>query len=481
MNWVILAVIPLLLAACSNEPTPTIDIEGTVVARVQATVEAMPTNTSIPTVTPTELPEPTLIPTPSEIPRKTPTPLPTNTMVPIVTPTVVSSATPALTFTPLPTPSPTFTPTSTPTATASPTATVPPIESIAAQSKDAIVKITAGTDSQGSGVIISRDGNILTANHVVEEVEVIDVELLDGRRVKGTVLGRHLGADLALINIPLEGLTTIEFADPHNLQIGEVVIKLGYALGLSGDPSVSLGIVSAFRTEDRYGIPLIQTDAVLNPGDSGGPLLNREGNIVGISTSKMVDEAVEGIGFAVAASEAIDNMAQMAASELICPPIPDLAEGSFSTYGIFGFSIKRPTAANWEAVQDDDGSLITGRIGSGAGTATVRLTTGVVIPPPHNRGDFSDLRVFRDERIASRAAFADEFVLSRIRSVCRTDGSLAYEVEARTVLGGADFIERWLVLFEGGQAYVLIGLATPQTWASQETFIDTVLYSFGFR
>jgi serine protease Do len=156
---------------------------------------------------------------------------------------------------------------------------------------------------QGSGFIISQDGYILTNNHVVGEVDKITVTLQDGRKFDAKVVGTDPKSDVAVIKVEAENLPVIELGDSDALEVGEWVIAIGNPFGL--DATVTVGVVSA---KGRGGIGIadyedfIQTDAAINLGNSGGPLLNLEGKAVGLNTaifSLSRSGGYMGIGFAI--------------------------------------------------------------------------------------------------------------------------------------------------------------------------------------
>ncbi|MHC5061928.1 MAG: Do family serine endopeptidase, partial [Planctomycetota bacterium] len=154
---------------------------------------------------------------------------------------------------------------------------------------------------QGSGFIISKDGYILTNNHVVGEVDKITVVLQDGRELDAKVVGTDPKSDVAVIKVEAENLPVIELGDSDALEIGEWVIAIGSPFGL--DATVTVGVVSA---KGRGGVGIadyedfIQTDAAINPGNSGGPLLNLEGKAVGLNTAIFSRSGgYMGIGFSI--------------------------------------------------------------------------------------------------------------------------------------------------------------------------------------
>jgi S1-C subfamily serine protease len=148
----------------------------------------------------------------------------------------------------------------------------------------------------GGGVIIRGDGTILTSQHVIDGAAVIHVLLHDGRRVRARAVAADPRADLAVIRIQAENLTVAEFGDAGGLRRGHLVLVLGNPLGLAidGQVAVNQGIVSAIgrplpdalgRRQDRYYGDMIQTTVRAGPGDSGGPLLDIHGRVVGIMTA----------------------------------------------------------------------------------------------------------------------------------------------------------------------------------------------------
>jgi serine protease Do len=136
----------------------------------------------------------------------------------------------------------------------------------------------------GSGFVISADGYILTNAHVVQGADEVDVKLADKREFKAKVIGADSKSDVALIKIDAGGLPTLAVGDPERLRVGEWVAAIGSPFGL--ESTVTAGIVSAKSraiNDDAY-VPFIQSDVAVNPGNSGGPLLNMRGEVVGINS-----------------------------------------------------------------------------------------------------------------------------------------------------------------------------------------------------
>ena len=157
------------------------------------------------------------------------------------------------------------------------------------------------TDGAGSGVILSEDGYIVTNNHVVEGASKITVTTKDGQSYDATLIGTDSKTDLAVLKIEAQGLTAAVMGDSDALQVGEEAIVIGNPLGQLGG-TVTNGIISAKSrdvTIDGETMSLLQTNAAVNPGNSGGGLFDSNGNLVGIINAKSSGSDVEGLGFAI--------------------------------------------------------------------------------------------------------------------------------------------------------------------------------------
>lgn len=172
--------------------------------------------------------------------------------------------------------------------------------------------------SSGTGVIFSADGFIVTNAHVVQDALTISVCLTDERRFNAIVVGADAVSDLAVLQIPASELTAAEFGDSSVLRVGDGVVAIGDPLGSQFRGTMTNGIVSAINRDvvtNGRTMTLIQTNAALNPGNSGGPLINCYGQVIGINTLKIGNftdnTAVEGIGFAIPSTtvkEVIDQL-----------------------------------------------------------------------------------------------------------------------------------------------------------------------------
>lgn len=186
------------------------------------------------------------------------------------------------------------------------------IKGIVKSCADSVVEITIETTSSyysyqytsegnGSGVIISEDGYILTNNHVIDGANKILVRLRDGKEYDATLIGKDSKTDTAVIKIDETGLKYAILGDSTSLEVGDLAVVIGNPLGKLGG-TVTSGIISALEREieiDGKTMNLIQTDAGVNPGNSGGGLFNANGELVGIVTAKSSGIDVENLGFAI--------------------------------------------------------------------------------------------------------------------------------------------------------------------------------------
>jgi serine protease Do len=171
-----------------------------------------------------------------------------------------------------------------------------------------------GHDGQGSGVIVDAAGYIVTNFHVISRATSIQVQLSDGRRTSASVVGADRLLDLAVVKIDLPNLVAAEWGDSDELEVGDMVWAVGSPYGL--DRSYSFGIVSAKARRSESGLThgayqeYLQTDAAVNPGNSGGPLLNIAGQVIGINTA-IIGGGYQGISFAIPSSVAKQEYDQL--------------------------------------------------------------------------------------------------------------------------------------------------------------------------
>jgi len=214
------------------------------------------------------------------------------------------------------------------------TGTLAPIDAgaIAAKVGPSVVTVVALVDGVeaglGSGVIITADGEIVTNEHVVRDADEVRVRLMgETEPRRATVLAADPPNDLALLQIEGSDFPPAVIADPTAIAVGDPVVAIGFALGLDGAATVSTGVVSGLErtllTEEGALGGLVQTDAPISSGNSGGPLVNARGEVVGINTAVATSNrarSASNVGFAISASELlaeIDGLRRQAAGETL--------------------------------------------------------------------------------------------------------------------------------------------------------------------
>ncbi|MBR1592990.1 MAG: trypsin-like peptidase domain-containing protein [Ruminococcus sp.] len=230
----------------------------------------------------------------------------------------------------------------------------------------------------GTGIVMTDDGYIITNSHVVYDTEyncgkAIDVSILlsDETEHEAKIIAYDIETDLAVLKIDETGLTPAEFGDSNELRVGELVIAVGNPLGFDLFGSVTSGIVSALNRQisiNEKNMTLIQTDAAINSGNSGGPLLNSCGQVIGINSAKMSSAygsaSVEGLGFAIPISDAkviIDdliNNGYVTGRPQIGITTVDVTE-AYSRYlnipmGVYVQSVQKDSAAEQAGLQIGD-------------------------------------------------------------------------------------------------------------------------------
>ena len=167
-------------------------------------------------------------------------------------------------------------------------------------------QVGEATQGTGSGVIFREDGYIITNYHVVEGATSLSVSLADGRIVDGTIVGLDETTDLAVVKIDADNLTAAVLGDSDQLEVGELAVAIGNPLGDEFARTVTDGIISGtdrtIQAEDRT-YKVIQTNAAINAGNSGGALVNSKGEVIGINSVKIQQSGVEGMGFAIPINE----------------------------------------------------------------------------------------------------------------------------------------------------------------------------------
>lgn len=177
------------------------------------------------------------------------------------------------------------------------------------------VERTQEVDGTGSGIIISEEGHILTNNHVIQNAKKLYVILHDGEKVEAKLVGTDPQSDIAVLKIDYDNLTVAKIGDSDKVRKGEFAVTIGNPLGHELAGTVNFGVISNVdRTLniDGKALKLLQTDASINQGNSGGALVNMKGEVIGMNTAKVGGNLVEGLGFAIPA-----NVFKPIAKELI--------------------------------------------------------------------------------------------------------------------------------------------------------------------
>jgi S1-C subfamily serine protease len=221
-----------------------------------------------------------------------------------------------------------------------------------------IDSVSSTGEAVGTGIIITSDGEILTNNHVVEGSDTARVRLYGSTSpIIADVLATDPSNDMALIKLrDTTGLVAATFADPDSIAVGDPVVAVGYALALDGGPSVTSGIISALNRTlqldgDTFLNALIQTDAAISSGNSGGPLINMNGQVVGINTAVAtggMSSSANNIGFAISVAEV----------QRVNRILHEIADGGSRRQGFLGISLGR---------RDDGGAgAVIGEVTSGS-------------------------------------------------------------------------------------------------------------------
>ncbi len=355
---------PTPTATATPTPTPTATATPTPTPTATATPTPTPTATATPTPTPTATATPaptptvTATPTPTPTATATPTPTPTATATPTPTPTATATPTPTptptATATPTPTPTATATPPPTPTATATLTPTATPTEgerlvAMIERVRPSIVRLMVeGSNGTGTGTgvlydVEDRTGYLVTSQHVVTGAYGVTVTVDDHTEYTGTVHGVDAILDLAVVSICCDDFQTLLFSDEVNLPIGSEVVNIGYALGFGGEATVTRGIVSAVRYDQSKDAHFIQTDAPMNAGNSGGPMLSLDGVVLGINSFKY---SGEGLGFAISGRDVLEVLRILQETPPPTPtPTPTATPTTRPLYGPISGSLNLEAAA----------------------------------------------------------------------------------------------------------------------------------------
>ena len=273
-----------------------------------------------------------------------------------------------------------------------------------------VVSITCQSSrgsSSGTGVVLTADGYIVTNAHVVENAQIISVQLTDDRSFGARLVGCDTVSDLAVLRIDCADLTPAQFGDSSTLRVGDTVVAIGDPLGAAFRGTYTNGIVSAInRDVDMNGrtMTLIQTNAALNSGNSGGPLINCYGQVIGINTMKIGtftdDAGVEGLGFAIPSTQVKEIVDQIVAQGYVSgrPSIGFTGEALSTFYqhyyrmpaGLYITEVEPGSDAAKKGIQEGDMLLY---LGDTRVTSTQDLKTALY---DSEAGDVVEVIVYRN-------------------------------------------------------------------------------------
>ena len=210
----------------------------------------------------------------------------------------------------------------------------------------------------GSGIIISTDGYIVTNQHVIDGAQEVSIILNTGDEITAQIIGQDVKTDLAVLKIDTDKtLTAAVLGDSTSVQVGELAVAIGNPMGQEFSGSVTAGIISAVNrtmTIENRTYNLLQTDAAINSGNSGGALINQYGEVIGINSVKLSESGVEGMGFAIAISEAkpiIDDL--MSNGYVTGRPLVGISVQE-TKHGLFVASVQENSGAADAGLQEGD-------------------------------------------------------------------------------------------------------------------------------
>ena len=226
-------------------------------------------------------------------------------------------------------------------------------------------------EGEGSGIIYSKDGYIITNYHVIEQAITntnakVTIALSNGETLDAKVVGGDAVTDIAVIKVDKTGLTAAEFGDSEAIEVGELAVAIGNPLGQEFAGSVTVGYVSALnRTITSGGTTynLIQTDAAINSGNSGGPLVSSGGKVIGINTAKISATGVEGMGFSIPINEALPIVEELITNKKVARPYIGIAGVSITsteakkynlTEGVYVQSVEIKSPAELAGIKQGD-------------------------------------------------------------------------------------------------------------------------------
>jgi S1-C subfamily serine protease len=365
-----------------------------------------------------------------------------------------------------------------PAATQVVAATIPPsteqqIAEVAERVRPSVVRIrTRTTDATGVGTgIIMEDGYVITNEHVVKGDPNPSVTLADGRTVRGQVLGVDAVVDLAVLKLEETGLPVAAWGDSDALRPGERLIAIGFALGFTGEPSVTSGIFSGKR--EFQGQTYVQTDTAINQGNSGGPLLNLKGEVIGINdlvVGRNSSLQAQGINLAIPAAVAQIKFPELRDKTASPPPTAtasrSVTQAPALTYrsAMYGYSLGYPSG--WKV--DESNPTIVKISGDGG-------VIGITVEDlPRN----VSLKEYADAAIASQQRALQEFTVTRRTTGRLNSGAPAELLSVTWVQNGVKLEGSEAILVQDRRGYAIFGVAEQSQYSRVSGKIDDSLQSF---
>ncbi len=369
-----------------------------------------------------------------------------------------------------------------PTPVAQVTVTPPPAESqqiteAVRKVRPAVVRIRTRTSDGGgvgSGVFV-EDGVIITNEHVVRGDPRPMVLLADGRTVQGTVHGTDAQVDLAVVRIAETGQPVAVLGDSDALELGERLIAIGFPLGASAftsdEPSITSGIFSAKR--EFRGRTYVQTDTPINHGNSGGPLINLKGEVIGINTlvvGRTVEQQGQGLNLAIP-STAVRSLLpglrdQPAARVSVTPTRTATAATGTLTYRSTSFGYRLQYPGSWTLTESDPRQVAVSGEGGEVAVVVQDVSSGTT------------LAAFASDVIDRMSRRLTDFTVSRRRDGKLPGGQPAVVLSVTWKDGGESYEGTEVIAVNAGRGYVMLGGASTQRYASVSARVEDILNSF---
>ncbi len=262
-------------------------------------------------------------------------------------------------------------------------------------------------EGEGSGIVYSKEGYIITNYHVVEEAikstkAKVEVLLANGETLEAKVIGGDAVTDIAVVKVESGKLTAAEFGDSDGVEVGELAVAIGNPLGQEFAGSVTVGYISAVnRTMTAEGTTynLLQTDAAINSGNSGGPLVSSSGKVIGINTAKIAATGVEGMGFSIPINEVLPIVEELITNKKIARPYIGIGGVEIDEYdakrynlvpGVYVQTVDIKSAAEKAGIRQGD------VIVEVDGTKVASVTEINVIKNKKKVGDKLTVKLYRD-------------------------------------------------------------------------------------